>query len=284
MPAQSSPKHCVIKASSVDQALRILSRFSDTPHPEVSRSWFFRGQKDSEWGLVPSIFRGGESTAGRDLRAYENDLLFWLKSVLERRSEIPARYFSFNGNAKDIPSAIDRGECDWLLAFARHQGAPTRVLDWTRSHQIAAWFAAKDVWDYHDANRYFSVFVGAHRQERQETQHDGGVRWMNPSGAANPYLSAQRGILVLHDWSVQDQWETSQNRVIDEGELQAELTNGTALFRIDVAWTEAFKMMQSVQQRGIDGVSMFPGNFGYVEQAKMWSNIRRLIPPQSSDG
>ena len=101
------------------------------------------------------------------------------------------------------------------------------------------------------------------------------MRWLNPSGAGNPYLSAQKGILVLHDWSVPDQWQTGKERIIDEADLQADLIDHTVLFRIDVPWTNALKMVLSVGGRGVDGVSMFPGNFGYIEQAKMFTNIRR---------
>ena len=82
--------------------------------------WVFRGQSDANWRLLPAIARREPRV---DPRAAEEALFRELKLRL------PSVYAS-------------PPESDWdLLALIQHHGAPTRLLDWTRSPLTALWFA-----------------------------------------------------------------------------------------------------------------------------------------------
>lgn len=83
-----------------------------------NRKWLFRGQADAQWQLLPSIYRGYTAQQERYL-------------TNEFRVRAGSRHGSCP-NSDDYPS--------WL-ALMQHYGLPTRLLDWTYSPLIAAFFA-----------------------------------------------------------------------------------------------------------------------------------------------
>jgi hypothetical protein len=90
-------------------------------------TYVFRGQPDESWSLQPSIERLPELMLIKPDQA--EDLV--LRAFIRR-----AHHY-----LQDLPHHTDRLE--WL-ALMRHYGAPTRLLDWTASPYIAAFFAAAE--------------------------------------------------------------------------------------------------------------------------------------------
>lgn len=88
----------------------------------VGPSWF-RGQADARWSLQPEVCRP-EILRGRERRAFEDEL---------------AKSFRRQAEAR-LSEHESRSWTDWL-ALMQHHGAPTRLLDWTTSILVAAFFA-----------------------------------------------------------------------------------------------------------------------------------------------
>lgn len=94
-------------------------------------TWIWRGQARFRWRLQPRLARDFAALPplaadlSRDYAGLENGLIGFFKGRA-RRSLVPA------------PDDLDL--LSWL-AVMQHYGAPTRLLDWTRSPFVALWFA-----------------------------------------------------------------------------------------------------------------------------------------------
>ncbi len=91
--------------------------------------FFFRGQSNAEWTLMPKLFRLLDRVPLEDALRYEFDSV---------------RYFRERAHlflASCVPTEDDF--FGWL-ALMQHFSAPTRLLDWTSSFVVALYFAVFD--------------------------------------------------------------------------------------------------------------------------------------------
>jgi hypothetical protein len=91
------------------------------------RSWAFRGQSDSRWGL--------ETTLGRYLKRFGVHRNLW-----RLQEERIVRIFKRKAHLMLQHVPPDEDDLQWL-AIMQHHGAPTRLLDLTWSPYVAAFFA-----------------------------------------------------------------------------------------------------------------------------------------------
>lgn len=90
-------------------------------HDFSVRAWF-RGHADASWSLMPSVFRNPKGA-----QQEQNMCCDFLLSAPSRHSGCPLLEDNFA----------------WLTLM-RHYGLPTRILDWTTSILVAAYFAVCD--------------------------------------------------------------------------------------------------------------------------------------------
>lgn len=103
-----------------ETAIRSIGELSQQVQtlPAPDKRWLFRGQADTRWNLAPSVHRGYSPQQERYL-------------TNEFRVRARSRYVSCP-HGQDYPG--------WL-ALMQHYGLPTRLLDWTYSPLVAAFFA-----------------------------------------------------------------------------------------------------------------------------------------------
>ncbi|MCK5116228.1 MAG: FRG domain-containing protein [Candidatus Aegiribacteria sp.] len=82
---------------------------------------WYRGQANSEWSLVPSLYRG--------------EFCVQFERELNRDFQLSASPF-----LKHLP----KHELEWLFVM-QHYGAPTRLLDWTEGALVALFFAVENI-------------------------------------------------------------------------------------------------------------------------------------------
>lgn len=104
---------------------------------EGMHGWLFRGQEDNKWGLTSSLERIADSYGCPADTLSEQE-----EEILNQFKRQAGHYLVHLPD--DRPNGGDNLE--WL-SLIQHHGGPTRLLDFTRSFYVAAFFAAETAKD-----------------------------------------------------------------------------------------------------------------------------------------
>ena len=147
-----------------------------------SRDLWYRGHHQMRWRLLPSAFRGL-------VQKYPEDRRFM---SVERSAFVRFQTAAYS-RSSNLPNPDNVSQ--WLCLM-RHYGLPTRLLDWSRSPLVAAYFALKDI------------------PARTPT-----IWALNPF-ALNQFYEAVAPTLVLRDASPDPRLRQHLLDVMKEGELE----------------------------------------------------------------
>lgn len=153
--------------------------------------WLFRGVTDARHKLIPKI--GREPTRARK----QNPLTGECERVLYKIDDERAVFSMFKQQARAHLSAQPQSDLEWL-AIAQHFGLPTRLLDWTDSLLVAAWFAVENG----GAGKIDSAIWVSKGVPSIEMDHQGEIlNFVEPYSYRpphiNPRITAQGSVFVI---------------------------------------------------------------------------------------
>lgn len=211
----------------------------------VRGRFLFRGQRDATWPLASSFDRSFPEVRAKRRETLETRLFEEFKRHCEADSSL-----------RHILS--DRVA---LIALAQHHGLPTRLLDWTDSPYIAAFFA------YQHALHAFGSTIDTLKSEAVaiwilDSDHyiwseQYGVQIVSPQAWDNARLLSQSGRFTL---------SRTPHRSLQEYVASFD-DSQRALRLVVLPITEAPEALADLDLMGISSATMFPGLDGGARAA-----------------
>ena len=234
---------------------RVLSESLWGAEPE---HFWFRGHAQASWPLRASFDRVFENIDAARRRNVHQSMIEGFRDRLD---------YSDDPVLRDVRDWLRQGQNDEtqeLAALAQHHGTPTRMLDWTESPYIAAFFAFAD----------FPVDSYANTGEDDDTcsviaintlaaawNSDSGVALVQTDRRRNARLRHQRGVFTLNSSTFSTLEEFCDSFYRDVGNADIALT------RMTLPKTEAPAALRDLEMMGITSESMFPGMEGSARYA-----------------
>jgi hypothetical protein len=170
------------EAQQVDSWLDLARLIEKLAHEKTN--WVFRGEPSTTYELRPASGREGNAPGVTRTIDYSAE---HERAALRR----------FRYDAQPYVSYVPQSDLEWL-AIAQHHGMATRLLDWTESLLVAAFFAVE-----HAGQRGHALIYGI-----------SGLPVLNPDDAPDPFsirkvsvyrprhidvrIAAQRGVFTVH--------------------------------------------------------------------------------------
>jgi hypothetical protein len=219
--------------------------------------YLFRGMGSADWKLEPSFDRRF-SYLGPDerLRVWDELIELWRHGCEEH---------GHTWETTGRPAAHDEVA---LWALGQHHGLPTRLLDWSTSPYIAAFFAFSKCVEQLP-HRHSHVALWVLHLDNPVWAKDQGVEIVSAPALANVRLKNQSGKFTL-----------SHTQFASLEEYVTETGSGVALTKVVLPASEAVPALPDLDSMGINSYHVYPDLDGLAEMTTM----RLLLSQLAAEG
>ncbi len=143
--AESKPKDLFKEVTIQCETARDFLDNLDLTHPRWYRqNWIFRGQNDARWKLKPSLFRKWNRGTNPSLELAL--IRLFISNANLAQLPIPNDSLGYYSSAlkptvRQLTTGVSYDFSHVVFAIAQHSGVPTRLLDFSHSPLVAAYFA-----------------------------------------------------------------------------------------------------------------------------------------------
>lgn len=263
----------------------LLSLFLQPPF--TTFEWAYRGHRSSNWVLTSTL----ERVCGRSPLT----LIDFTSNKAERNlfNEFCRHAHHYISNPPSPEKILE-----WY-ALMRHHGVPTRLVDWTRSPYVAAFFAAVEdsdddfaVWAINAGvirTESFALFTkynplarsSALLSEYDDLYHEDILRLGTPAAVLpiEPYKSNQRALaqqgLFLYSNTTNWPFSTCLKYVLRHARLN-DRDAGSALYKLQMPSTLRIPLLKELARMNISYATLFPGLDGFARSLE--TNLRLNAP------
>ncbi len=270
----------------------------------------FRGQANEAWALEPSIlrktrhpiydfplFRSSPEKSDERIFVEIHALRTFARYCDSTGLRIPGdseefrkRYLnptmmldSFVLQKKIRPSDKDSERHIWpsdkyfyIMALAQHFGLPTRLLDWSHSSYIAAYFAASSCLEEKLVDGRLAVWALKTANSKSTLKN---VRIVQVPGSNNVNVAAQRALftLLMQEYKRGDRFK--EPHCLDDYVVSCKSHN---LAKITLPVLHAPKIIDLCEKYGVTAATLFPGFSGAAKATR--DSLACLSKSEWSDG
>jgi len=274
----------------------LIQAMGATAHP------IFRGQGKASWSLGPSALRqpviDQYNRLGSSYRQTDHVMFFEYELLnayahhcdemglaipgdsreVRQKAELYTFAEKFGSNANEWPTE----DFYQLLASAQHHGVPTRLLDWTRSPFVAAYFAgvqALDLMRPFESLTDDIVVWGVDARKVHLIRHETPkaiteIHHVESPGITSKNLAAQKGCFLLVKWLVGQ----SRDYDFDIGPAIDAILDANAdvtLYKVILSHQHVGNLIFKCNDYGVSAATLFPGYDGAGKAAKEFKLAKR---------
>ena len=218
----------------------------------VNKKYYFRGQRDSNWEIESSFDR------------YYKSFFQYMKT---NKTDIENEILStFQMNCKKIYKDLKNFTREEWLALGQHYGLPTRLVDWSLSPYIAAFFAFSGTEYYTYSDNAVSVY--AIDTEHNIWNRESGIKLIQELSVENEHQIKQMGVFTYNS-SNENTIESYLNYMASKNENIEK-----CMMKFIIPLHENKNALTDLEAMGITYLSLFSGYDGCAKSSALSTIIK----------